>query len=331
MKKLLVFGGTLFVGRHMVEAAIRAGHEVTIFNRGKTNPDLFPEIEKLKGDRDGGLSSLTGRRFDAVLDVNGYVPRIVRDSAELLKDLVDHYIFISTGAVYQKPARVGYDESSPVETVEDEASEDVRAHYGALKVLCEQQIEHAFPDRTLVMRLGLVCGPYDESDRTTYWVSRVAQGGEMLAPGEPDQPIQVVDARDLADFAMLALEKKFTGVYNCTGQSLTWEQWFNTFKQVSDSDASFTRIYDREFLRNELPNPTRPYGAYPLFMAESMGHWWTANSDRAQALGLNYRSMTDTAKDIFEWDKTRPIDEQRMSGLTSEEEQMLLRKWHERK
>lgn len=326
--KLLVFGGTLFVGRHMVEAALRAGHEVTIFNRGKTNPDLFPEVEKLKGDRDGGLAPLEDRRWDAVIDVNGYVPRIVRESAELLKDSVDHYIFISTGAVYQKPALAGYNEDSPVETVEDETTEDVRGHYGALKALCEQQVEHVFPGRTLVMRLGLVCGPHDDSDRTTYWITRVAQGGEMLAPGVPDQPIQVVDARDLTDFAMLALEKKFTGIYNCTGQTLTWQQWFDTFKQVSGGDPTYTWINDREFLKNELPNPTRRYGAFPLFMPESMGDWWTANSDRAQAIGLNYRPMAETAQAILDWDKTRPADEERMCGLTPEEEQMLLRKWH---
>jgi len=329
--KLLIFGGTLFVGRHMVEAALRDGHEVTLFNRGKTNPDLFPEVERLKGDRDGGLAPLAGRRFDAVIDVNGYVPRIVRDSAELLKDFSNHYIFISTGAVYQKPAPVGYDENSPVETVEDKTTEDVRGYYGALKVLCEQEVEKAFTGRTLVMRLGLVCGPHDESDRTSYWVTRVAQGGEMLAPGVPDQPIQVVDARDLANFAMLALEKNLTGVFNCTGQSLTWQQWFDAFKEVSESDPTYTWINDRIFLKNELPNPTRPYGAYPLFMPESMGNWWTANSDRAQALGLSYRPMAETAKGILEWDKTRPINEQRMSGLTQEEEKMLLQKWYERK
>jgi 2'-hydroxyisoflavone reductase len=325
--KLLILGGTRFVGRHMVEAALREGHEVTLFNRGQSNPDLFLDIEKLIGDRDGGLAPLEGRQWDAVIDVNGYIPRLVNDSAQLLKDVAEHYIFISTGAVYERPVPWGYDESHQVETVEDESSEDVRSHYGALKVLCEQKAEAAFPGRTLVMRLGLVCGPYDNTDRVTYWVCRAARGGEMFVPGSPDDPIQVVDGRDLAAFAMLALRQKITGVYNTTGRSMAWRDWLETFRSVSGSDTQFIWINDRQFLDAHKPDPQPSGGAFPLVFPDSWGPWWSANSDQAQRLGLNYKSMTETAISILEENQTRSLDSKWEAGLTLAQEQAMLKAW----
>src|SRR5262245_38592594 len=192
--KLLILGGTVFLGRYLVETALAHGHEVTLFNRGQHNPDLYPDVEKLHGDRDGGLDILRGRRWDAVIDTCGYVPRVVRASAELLAGAVDHYTFISSISAYPSFKAIGNDERPPVGTLADPTVEEVTGEsYGPLKALCEQAVEQALPGRTLNIRPGLIVGPYDPSDRFTYWPHRVAQGGEVLAPGRPERHVQVVD------------------------------------------------------------------------------------------------------------------------------------------
>jgi 2'-hydroxyisoflavone reductase len=327
--KLLVLGGTHFVGRHIVKHALVRHHEVTLFNRGQTNPILFPDLEHLRGNRDGGLQALIGGTWDAVIDVNGYVPRHVRDSATLLRDAVKHYVYVSTGAVYAIPFPPNGDERTPVRTLPAGVNtEDTGQYYGELKALCEQAAEAAIPGRTLVLRLGLVAGPYDPTDRATYWVTRVARGGEVLAPGQPAAHIQVIDARDFATFVVHAVEQGIVGIYNTTGEVLTWQAWFDAFKAVSGSDAAYTWIGDRAFLRENIRRPARPEGALPLFMPEAWGDWWTNNSDRAQALGLTYRPASEIARDILEWDATRPPDEPRMAGLSPEEEADILARWH---
>ena len=187
--RILVLGGTKFLGRAVSEAALAAGHELTLFNRGETNPELFPEAERLRGNRDGDLSALEGRSWDAVVDPSGYVPRVVRASAELLRDS-GHYTFVSSCSVYAsfgEPAT----EASPVATVEDESTEDVEAHYGALKALCEEVVEGVFPGRALHVRAGLIVGPHDPTGRFTYWPHRIARGGEVLVPGSPERPVQL--------------------------------------------------------------------------------------------------------------------------------------------
>jgi 2'-hydroxyisoflavone reductase len=319
------------VGRHIVKQALANRHEVTLFNRGQTNPTLFPDLEQLRGDRDGGLQALVGRSWDAVIDVNGYVPRHVRDSAMLLRDVVKHYVYVSTGAVYSIPFPTNGDERTPVRALPPGiTTEDTDQYYGELKALCERAAEDAMSGRTLVLRLGLVAGPYDPTDRATYWVTRIARGGEVLAPGRPDAHIQVIDARDFAAFVVRAVEQQMTGLYNTTGESITWQAWFDAFKAVSGSDTAYTWIDDRAFLRDHIKRPARSYGALPLFMPEAWGDWWTCNSDRAQALGLTYRPATEIARDILEWDCTRPPDEPRVAGLSPEEEAEILALWHAR-
>jgi 2'-hydroxyisoflavone reductase len=326
--KLLVLGGTHFVGRHIVKQALGRRHEVTLFNRGQTNAGLYPDLEQLRGDRDGGLQALAGRVWDAVVDVNGYVPRHVRDSALLLRDAVQHYVYVSTGAVYAIPFPTNGDERTPVRTLPAGIeTEDTDRYYGELKALCEQAAEAAMPGRTLVLRLGLVAGPYDPTDRASYWITRVARGGQVLAPGKPHDRIQVIDARDFAAFVVRAIEQQLTGTYNTTGESMTWQAWFDAFKAVSGSDATYTWINDRQFLREHIKRPTRPYGALPLFMPPEWGDWWTCNSDRAQALGLTYRPATEIARDVLEWDAARPPDEPRAAGLPPEDEQAILERW----
>ncbi len=215
--KILVLGGTGFLGPHLVEAMQKRGHTPTLFNRGKTRPTLFPDVEKLRGDRDGGLAVLEGRRWDAVIDTSGYVPRIVRASAELLAPNVRQYVFVSSISVYTETTSPGVDESHKVATMPDPTSEVVMEFYGALKALCEQAAEAALPDRTTVIRPGLIVGPGDPTDRFSYWPVRVAQGGEVLAPGEPSDPVQVIDVRDLADFILTTLERGHVGVHNVNG------------------------------------------------------------------------------------------------------------------
>src|SRR5262249_55921530 len=243
--KLLILGGTIFLGRYLVEAALAAGHDVTLFNRGQHNPELYPEVEKLRGDRDGGLAALRGRRWDAVVDTSGYLPRVARASAELLADAVDHYTFISSISVYPHFRSLGTDESAPVDTLDDPNIEEVTGEtYGPLKALCEQAAEQALPGRTLVIRPGLIVGPHDYSDRFTYWVRRVAQGGEVLAPERPDWHTQIIDVRDLAEWTLRMAERRLVGVYNATGPAydLSFGQLLDTCRAVSGSDARFTWV-----------------------------------------------------------------------------------------
>ncbi|MDL1949181.1 epimerase, partial [Acidobacteria bacterium ACD] len=190
-KKLLVLGGTAFLGPELVEAARAKGWAVTLFNRGKTNPQLFPDLEKLRGDRNGDLKALEGRKWDAVIDTSGYFPRQVRATAELLRENVRHYTFVSSISVYADTSKPGMDETAPVSRSADEKTDKITEEsYGALKARCEEAAEKAMPGRTLNVRPGLIVGPGDRSDRFTYWPVRVARGGEVLAPGDPSDPVQ---------------------------------------------------------------------------------------------------------------------------------------------
>ncbi|HEY0093963.1 MAG TPA: SDR family oxidoreductase, partial [Archangium sp.] len=246
-KRILILGGTAFLGPQLVEAARARGHTVTLFNRGKTRPQLFPDVEKLHGDRDPtkgeGLKALEGRTWDAVIDTSGYVPRMVRASAQLLAPHVGQYLFISSISVYKDMSRPGLDETAPVATTSEPDNETIGGeNYGALKALCEQEAEAAFPGRTTNIRPGLIVGPEDPTQRFTYWPERVARGGEVLAPGDGSDPVQFIDVRDLAEWTLLALENRDVGVFNATGptQPLTVGEMLEACKQAGQSDATFT-------------------------------------------------------------------------------------------
>jgi 2'-hydroxyisoflavone reductase len=243
--KLLILGGTVFLGRHTVEYGLERGHEVTIFTRGQRNPDLFPEVERLRGDRAGGLSVLAGRRWDAVIDTSGYFPRVVRASAEFLADKADRYIFISTISVFSDTSKPGMAEDGPIGTIEDPTVEEITGEsYGPLKALCEQAVEEAFPGRALIIRPGLIVGPHDQSDRFTYWPTRLARGGEVLVPRTLDREIQLIDVRDLAGWTVRMAEEGATGVFNATGpdRSLTMRDLFDTGRAVAGSDATSVAV-----------------------------------------------------------------------------------------
>src|SRR6185437_4653724 len=212
--RILILGGTKFIGVHMTQLALKRGHQVTLFNRGKTHPGLFPRVERLLGDRNGQLDALKGRNWDAVIDDSGFVPRHVRLSAELLAPHVQRYVYVSSISAYASFAKP-IDESSPLGTIEDESTEKVTdTTYGPLKALCEKAVEVVIPHRSIVLRPGFIVGPYDPTDRFTYWPARAARGGEMLAPGKPGDGIQVIDARDLARFTLDAIERDLTGTFN---------------------------------------------------------------------------------------------------------------------
>jgi nucleoside-diphosphate-sugar epimerase len=325
--KLLVLGGTKFLGRAAVEAALARGDEVTLFNRGETNPELFPEVEKLRGDRDGNLSALEGRKWDAAIDPSGFVPRLVRDSAELLRGSVGHYLFVSSASVYAEPYVAGFDESAPVREPEWE-SEEVMAHYGELKVACEEVVREVFPDAHTNVRAGLIVGPTDPTGRYTYWPLRVDAGGEMLAPAPPDRLIQFVDVRDLGAWLVEACASGATGAFNATSEPLTFA---NMLAACGDPDVTWV---DEDFL---LGQGVEPWSDLPLWLAGSDEPFLQMSVARALAAGLRIRPAEETARDTLAWAKesgeqlvTDRGERAGRAGLDPAREAELLAAWRER-
>jgi 2'-hydroxyisoflavone reductase len=329
---ILILGGTVFLGRHLVEVARARGHTVTLFNRGRHNPELFPEVERLRGDRGGDLQALEGRRWDAAIDTSGYIPRAVSASAGLLAPNIDHYTFISSISVYSDVKHPGIAEGAPVATLADPTTEEVTGEtYGALKALCEQAAEAAMPGRVLIIRPGLIVGPHDPTDRFTYWVQRIAAGGEVLAPGNPDVPVQVIDVRDLATWTIRMVEEHRTGVYNATGpaERLSMGQLLEATRQATGSDASFTWVDDAFLLRQGVG----PWIEVPLWIPpsdENSGGLLDVSIAKALAAGLEFRPVADIVRDTLAWDRTRPADVERRAGLKPERERQLLQAWRER-
>lgn len=326
--KLLILGGTVFLGRHIVEAARQRGHEITLFTRGERNPDLFPDVEKLRGNRDGNLTPLEGRRWDAVIDTSGYVPRVVRASAELLKGGVAHYTIISSISVYAAFETPGMDEAAPVGTLADEGVEEITGEtYGPLKALCERAVEEVMPGRALIIRPGLIVGPYDPTDRFTYWPRRVARGGEVLAPDRPDRATQFIDARDLADWTVRMVEAGATGVYNATGpaERLAMGHLLDVCNAAGGGSATFTWVPE-PFL---LDAGIGPWMELPLWVPESEGAGFSSVSiAKAGGAGLTFRSLDVTVRDTLAWDAGRPATTEYRAGLDAEKERETLRRWH---
>jgi 2'-hydroxyisoflavone reductase len=328
--RLLILGGTVFLGRHLVDAALARGHAVTTFTRGQHSSELPPAVERLRGDRDGDLATLRGRRWDAAVDTSGYVPRVVRASAELLAGMVDHYTFVSSVSAYRDFSAPGMDERAPVATLADPSVEEVTGDtYGALKALCEQTAEAALPGRVLVVRPGLIVGPYDPTDRFTYWPHRVARGGEVLAPGRPQRPIQFIDARDLAGWIIGMAEAGRVGTYNATGPDapLAMARLLEECCAAASSDAAFTWVGD-EFL---LAQQVGEWMELPLWIAESDADhagFLAVSCGRAIAAGLTFRPLDETVGDTLVWDATRPSDHDWKAGLRPEREAELLAAWH---
>jgi 2'-hydroxyisoflavone reductase len=324
--RILILGGTVFLGRALVDAALGRGHQLTLFNRGQTNPGLYPGVERLVGDRKVDLSALQGQRWDAVIDTCGYLPSVVARSAAALADSVEHYTFISTESVYASFNQPGIDESAPVGVLSGEVVEEVTGEtYGPLKALCEQAVETALPGRALVVRPGLIVGPYDVSDRFTYWPYRVALGGRVLAPGRPQRPVQFIDVRDLAAWTIRLVEARQTGVFNADGQPemVNMRSLLEACKAASGSDAQFVWAGD-EFLTQ---NNVGAWMEMPLWIPETdpdAAGFFTISVEKALAAGLAYRPLLETVTDTLSWARTRPQDYAWRAGLSRQRESELL-------
>ena len=328
--ELLILGGTVFLGRHLVDAALARGHAVTLFNRGQHNPELHPAVEKLRGDRSSDLSALRGRRWDAVIDTCGYVPRVVRAAAELLSGAVERYVFISSISVYPHFRRAGIDESAPVGELADPTVEQVDGEtYGPLKALCEQAAEAALPGRVLAIRPGLIVGPHDPTDRFTYWPQRVARGGEVLAPGRPGRHVQIIDARDLAEWTLRMVESGQAGVFNATGPGyrLTMERLLAVCDEVGGGSARITWLSESFLAEQQVGS----WIELPLWVPESdpdtLG-FSDVDCSKAIAAGLTFRDLAATVRDTLDWDATRPPDREWRAGLAADREMELLARWH---
>ena len=325
--RILILGGTGFIGPHMVRYAMYRGHDVTLFNRGRTAPELFPGVETLIGDRDDQLDALRGGTWDAVIDNSGYVPRHVRDSAELLRDSVGRYLFTSTGSVYNFD-QDELTEDADLLPIDDPTSEDVDRYYGPLKVLCENAVTDTYRERGTVVRLHVVAGPGDPTDRFTYWPVRIDHGGEIIAPGSQSTPVQFIDVRDLAEFMMELLERDIGGTYNAAGPALdptSMAEFLYGVRAITSSHLSFTWI-DEQFL---VEQEARFQLWYPPTEGAIRG-LSRVRSHRGVAAGLKFRPLAVTAFDTLEWFKSLPEERRNGFELNLERDARVLEAWKAR-
>ena len=319
--KILVLGGTKFLGRAAVEAALERGHDLTLLNRGETNPELFPEVEKLHGDRTEGLSGLDGRRWDAVVDTSGYFPHVVRRSVETLECSVGRYLFVSSISVYADFSE-GPSEDSPRGELGDMPADEMLPeyeNYGPLKALCEDAVWDAFGERATIVRPGLIVGPHDPTGRFTYWPHRAARGGELVVPAPPERTVQFVDARDLGRWLVELLERDEGGAFNATRAGVSWEELIASARAVTDSDATPVWIPDDFLLEHEVGE----WMELPMWLADP--EWVGMNAadvSRAEAVGLAHRPLEHTIRGTLDEAETTEG-----AGLKPERERELLEAW----
>lgn len=321
--KILILGGSHFLGVHLTEELVNRGHEVTLFNRGTRSVD-FP-VQQLQGDRDGNLEALHEHNWDAVIDTSGHLPRVVEQSTKMLSNATNHYTFISTIGVYENFKMLNIDECYPLATIADPTTEEItETTYGALKALCEAKVQHYFPDRSLIVRSGLLAGPYDPTDRFTYWVRRIAKGGTILAPAH--QQAQFIDARDLAKWIVMMVEGQITGVYNATGPSYDLEQVLQECQNVLDRHDPIIWV-DEKFL---IEKGIKDWVELPLWLSTQrcMPGFSKINSQNAMQSGLHIRPLRETISAVLEWDTTRG-ESKLLAGLDEQKEAKLLAKWQE--
>lgn len=338
--KLLVIGGTEFLGRALVDAALARGDAVTLFNRGRSHPELFPDVEHIRGDRTvaADVAALRNGRWDAAIDTCGYVSADVRTTTETLADRVEHYTFISSISVYADNGPLNQDEAAPLATLTDQPENGADgASYGARKALCEHAAETTMLGRVLHLRAGLLVGPHDYTDRFPYWVGRVAQGGTVLAPGDPAQRVQLIDVRDMAAWNLVLAERRQTGVFNVTGpnSTLTMGEMVATCRAASGSEAEFVWV-DEKFL---LAHNVVPWSELPLWLPATAEYAGFMHYDCAKAFaaGLTCRPLVETTRDTLAWLQTRSnvapkramVAAQGQIGLTSERETALLHEWQQ--
>jgi len=336
--RILILGGTGFTGPFQVRYALNRGHQVTVFNRGRTHPGELPkEVEQLLGDRNGKLDALKGRTWDVVIDNPATLPVWVRDAAQILKGNADRYVFISSISCYADTSRVGMDETAPLAkyTGADamkETNATMRAGnfalFGSLKAQSEVEAEKWFPGKALIIRPGYIVGPGDESDRFTYWPVRVERGGEVLAPGAPADPIQIIDARDLAEWTIRMVEQGATGPFNAVGPKtkLTMGHMLSDMKKTTHSDARFTWVTDKfltdQKIIDDIPIWTSTHGP-------EIGYS-TVNINKAVSKGLTFRPLSETTRATLEWFRKQPPDRQMKmrAGFSAQREAEVLAAWH---
>jgi 2'-hydroxyisoflavone reductase len=323
--RILLIGGTRFVGRHVVEAAIAAGHDVTIFHRGKTGTGLFPDVEHLIGDRDSDLSALAEGSWDATVDTCAYFPRQVQELADVLGERGGHYQQVSSVSAYASPASRGYGEDAPLAVLDDPTVEEVTDEtYGGLKVLCERVAVERFGPRSLIVRPTYVVGPDDYTWRFPWWVARIARGGEVLAPGPTDAPSQVIDARDMGAWMIGLLERDESGAFHAVGPSstFTWGEQLETIASSVAPEGTTLHWVEADFLHEAKIDDT----ALPLWPgADTDMLMMTADPAAALATGLNIRPLAETVLDTLAW--TRTVEQPEKSGLSAADETALLEKW----
>jgi 2'-hydroxyisoflavone reductase len=328
--KILVLGGTGFIGPHIVRRALARGHEVTLFNRGRSNTELFPEVEKLVGDRDGDLESLKNGQWDAVLDNTGYVPRHVRDSAELLKDRVGRYLFTSTGSVYDLTTGLfPWAPGSKLIPWSNPDSEDVGEYYGEFKAQCERIVEEVYTDRATLVRPTYIAGPGDSSQRFTWWVERIFRGGDVLAPGNPDTSFDIIDVRDLAAFYIHLLEDDRSGVFNASGPAgrFSFGGMLNGIRAATSKPVNLHWV-DTAFLAKhdvngrEMPMWTDIFDGITQLMTENQS---------SIDVGLTFKPFVETVTDTLAWHRQLPQNEQAFTraGIDPKKEAKVLAAWHE--
>ncbi|MBA3544425.1 MAG: NAD-dependent epimerase/dehydratase family protein [Chthoniobacterales bacterium] len=338
--KILILGGTGFTGPYQVKYALARGHTVTVFNRGKTHPGELPEgVEQLIGDRNGQLDALKGRKWDVAIDNPTMLPKWVRDAGKILEGKADRYIFISTISVYGDVKTPGMHESAPVAKYDGaDAMKETRdtviaskfALYGPLKALSEKEVEKWFPGKSLIIRPGLIVGPGDQTDRFPYWPWRIDQGGEVLAPGNPSDPVQFIDARDLAEWTIRMAEQGATGVYNATGPAtpLTIGGLLEGIKSGLGADAKFTWV-PAKFL---AAYKVEPWSGMPVWVPPDGedGGLGAVSIKRALEKGLTFRPLAETARDTVAWFKAQPQERQAdlKAGIPRAREAEVLAAWH---
>ena len=332
--RILILGGTGFIGPHQVRYALSRGHEVTLFNRGRTNAEIFPEVEKLVGDRESDLSALEGRSWDVVVDNSATnAPHWVEASANLLKDSCERYIFVSTRSVYADTSRIPMSIEAPVWTYESAGVEPgaERLPYGLGKAISEQIARDVFgEDRTIVFRPGLIIGPGDPTDRFTYWPVRIHRGGEVLAPGDGTDPVQIIDARDFGDWLVRMAEAGESGTYNVVGPRTPrpMDELLYGIRAVTTAETTFTWV-DTDFV---IDAGLRPYGEMPVWRPARDGAEGFARFDLTPEVekGLTFRSLADTTAATLEFHFSRPPERQAelRSGVSAEREAEVLAMWH---
>ena len=326
--KILILGGKRFLGIALIEAAIQAGHVPTLFNRGQTNPDLFPKIINLIGDRDGNLEALKRRKWDAVIDTSGYLPRVVKQSAAFLSGKCESYTFISSISVYQDFKMPDIAEDYPLAQLEDPDDENFTGDaYGPLKALCEYEIQQNFDGRVLVIRPGLIVGPNDPTDRFSYWPWRVSLGGKVLAPAPPSANLQFIDVRDLAGFIIRAIEKKKEGVFNVTGpkKPATFGSLLVACREAAVSEANFVWA-EEPFLLNE---GVSPWTDLPLWVPSTNSDYtgfYNININKALKEGLKFKPLSQTVADTLNWIRSRQVNKLK-TGMEITRESELLKKY----